>query len=54
MKVTVSCGEDECTSHRDNYPVHVENIQMDAEETQGIQEVNLLKLTALPHSVSDK
>ena len=54
MKVTVSCGEDKCTSHRDNYPVHEENIQMDAEETQGTHEVNLLKLTALPHSVSDK
>ena len=54
IKVTVSCGEDECTSHRDDYPVHEENIQTDAEETQGTHEVNLLKLIALPHSVSDK
>ena len=52
MKVAVSCGEDECTSHRDNYPAHEENIQTDAEEIQGTHEVNLLKLTALPHSVS--
>ena len=54
MKVAVSCGEDEWISHRVNYPVHEENIQTDAEETQGTHEVNLLKLTALPHSVSAK
>ena len=54
VMVTVSCGEDECTSHRDDYPVHEENRHVDAEETQGTHEVNLLKLIALPYSVSEK
>ena len=49
MKVTVSFGEDEMhIKYRWRYSVHEKNKDMDAEETQGTHEANLLKLELLP------
>jgi len=50
MKVTERTN----AHHKETTAVLEENRHTDAEETQGTHEVNFLKLTALPCSVSEK